>query len=266
MAPPDSLAGRPEHRLVGRALLPKQPLRRPKLYEMIATKLEEWIGAGRFKEGETLPSERELMQVFGVGRTSVREALFALSRMGLVKLQPGGKPVVVRPDAGTVLNGLSGIVRYLLADPKSERDFQEARSLWEGAVARVAATKAGPDAIAELEQALEANRQALGDLQAFIQTDIEFHYRIASISGNPLFTSLHEAFTAWLVEQRSTSIAVPEAAQAAYRAHRRIFQAIAAHEAEAAQRAMAEHLDEVARYYWGAKEHYRREARNSDGP
>ena len=67
------------------------PVRRRKLYEEIVDRLEALMLDGTLAPGDQLPSERELMVTFQVGRTAVREALFALSRMGLISLQNGAK-------------------------------------------------------------------------------------------------------------------------------------------------------------------------------
>ena len=69
-------------------------IRRRKLYEEVMKGREEMIQDGQFGLGDFLPSERELMQHFGVGRPAVREALFALQRMGLVVVATGERPRV----------------------------------------------------------------------------------------------------------------------------------------------------------------------------
>jgi len=65
------------------------PIRRRKLSEEAVLRLEAMIRDGTFPSGSLLPPERELMKVFGVGRASIREALYALNRMGLVLLRNG---------------------------------------------------------------------------------------------------------------------------------------------------------------------------------
>src|SRR5580704_13004740 len=62
------------------------PIRREKLSDLAAQRLEALIGDGTFPTGTMLPSERELMKIFRVGRTSIREALYALNRQGLIRL------------------------------------------------------------------------------------------------------------------------------------------------------------------------------------
>lgn len=63
----------------------KKPVVRKKLSETVEEELEMMIRQGELAEGEALPSERDLMAAFGVGRPSIRDALSALQRKGLVK-------------------------------------------------------------------------------------------------------------------------------------------------------------------------------------
>ena len=81
--------------------LRRRPLARKKLSEMVEEELEQMIRRGEFGEGGQLPSERELMAFFNVGRPSVREALAALKRKGLVQINNGERARVSRPSADT---------------------------------------------------------------------------------------------------------------------------------------------------------------------
>jgi DNA-binding FadR family transcriptional regulator len=230
-----------------------QPVRRRKLYEEIVEKIQELMLDGRLAPGDQLPSERDLMSRFQVGRTAVREALFALNRMGLISLQNGERAVVTRPTPKILLNELSGAVRHMLAAPDGVRHFQNARALFETALARDAAVNASDEDIGRLETALLRNREALSDADAFIASDVAFHYVLAEMPRNPIFTALHAAIAEWLQEQRATSVHEHGSPEAACRAHERIFNAIRAHDPDAAERAMRDHLDEVGRFYWQAR-------------
>jgi DNA-binding FadR family transcriptional regulator len=193
------------------------------------------------------------MSRFQVGRTAVREALFALNRMGLISLQNGERAQVTRPTPKILLNELSGAVRHMLAAPDGVRHFQHARALFETALARDAAANASEEDIGRLEAALLRNREALGDAGAFVASDVAFHYVLAEMPRNPIFTALHVAIAEWLQEQRATSMHEHGSPEAAYRAHERIFRAVKAHDPEAAERAMRDHLEEVGRFYWQAR-------------
>lgn len=226
------------------------PIRRRKLYEEVASRIEEMIHVGRFSPGDRLPSEKEIMEELGVGRSAVREAMLSLQKMGLVTVRSGERARVTTPTANVLVHELSGAARLLLAQEGGVQKFQEARALFEIGLARLAAEQATPEDLRELKTALENNKASIGDNFVFMQTDVAFHYVIAAIPRNPIFTSLHDAVVGWLTEQRATSGRAPTADRDAYAAHERIYDAIAAHDPAEAQRAMQDHLAQVSKYYW----------------
>jgi GntR family transcriptional repressor for pyruvate dehydrogenase complex len=223
------------------------PVRRSRLSDEAALRLETLIRDGTFPEGTLLPSERELMKIFQVGRASMREALYALGRMGLIQVRNGERPLVTRPKPENLITEFSGAARYLLSQPNGTAHFQEARALLEVGVARAAAAKASDEDIERLKRALDANAAALSDLNRFERTDVAFHYVLARITQNPIFTAVHDALVEWLTHQRTMTVRTPGAAEGALAYHRQIFAAVSARNPDAAAKAMQDHLDEVAR-------------------
>jgi GntR family transcriptional regulator, sialic acid-inducible nan operon repressor len=230
------------------------PIRRRKLYEDVAREIERLIRDDGLLPGDRMPSERELMERFQVGRSAVREAMLSLQKMGLVTVSSGERARVASPTPKAMVAELSGVARLLLAQPGGVRRFQEARLLFEVGLARLAAMQRTEADLQRLQVALEANRRSIGDHADFIRTDVAFHHAIACIPANPIFTSLYEALIEWLREQRLVSGRTPGAGEDAYAAHTRIYEAIAAGDAAAAELAMERHLQAVAGRYWQARE------------
>jgi DNA-binding FadR family transcriptional regulator len=226
------------------------PIKRQRIYEEVERRLEDDITHGRLKVGDAVPSERDLMHRFGVGRPAVREALLALQRKGLVRIGAGERTRVSRPTIDAVVDGVSGAVRLILATAEGVRDLQHARRFFECALTRYVAQHAAPEDIERLRVRLAANKAALGDPAAFERTDVEFHYEIALCAGNPIFPSLHQATVGWLTQQRTLSLMQPGALRSAYAFHARVFEAIAARDPDAAEAAMQAHLGAVEEYYW----------------
>jgi DNA-binding FadR family transcriptional regulator len=231
----------------------QNPIRRRKLYEEVALRIEGMIQDGRYAPGDRLPSEKEIMGELGVGRSAVREAMLSLQKMGLLTVRSGERARVTAPTAEVLVNELSGAARLLLAQEGGVQRFQEARALFEIGLVRLAAQRASPKDIGRLQRLLEANGRAIGNQADFMRTDVDFHYAIASIPGNAIFTSLYDAVVEWLTEQREISGLAPQAGMVAFKAHTRIFHAIAEHRPAEAQIAMEEHLDQVANFYWQMK-------------
>jgi len=230
-----------------------KPIQRRRLYEEVERLLEVEIASGRLQVGDTIPSERDLMLHYGVGRPAIREALLSLSRKGLLRFGAGERTRVSKPTIDAVIQGVSGPIAMLLASPQGIRDLQYARRFFECGLAREAAGGSRPGTIERLRMRLEANREAIGNPGEFERTDVEFHFELAIASGNPIFTALHQATVGWLSQQRAISLRQPGALKAAYRYHVRIFEAIADRDVDAAESAMRSHLLSVERYFWRAK-------------
>ena len=228
------------------------PIRTRRLHEEVAARVEAAIAAGALGPGDSLPSERALMARYGVGRPAVREALLSLQPRGLIERRNGERARVATPSAAEIVSQIALPVRRMLADADNVRYFQATRRLFEAAIARQAARLATPEQVERLRGALDANRRALGDSQAFARSDVAFHFAIVEILGNPIFTALHEALVGWLTEQRAVTLTTGHAFGVALAAHERIFAAIEAHDPDAAEAAMGSHLDEVADLYWRA--------------
>lgn len=231
---------------IGRSL-GRRPLARKKLSEMVEEELEQMIRRREFAEGEPLPSERELMAFFNVGRPSVREALAALKRKGLVQISNGERARVSRPSADTIISELSGMAKDFLSHPGGIAHFEQLRLFFESSLVRYAAEKATDEQLERLTKALDINRQSLADNAQFIRSDVEFHRVLAEIPGNPIFMAIHVALLDWLIAARP---AVPDAEliehnNISYQQHIAIVDAIRKRDPDEADRALQTHLNSV---------------------
>jgi GntR family transcriptional repressor for pyruvate dehydrogenase complex len=234
-----------------------RPIRPQKLYEQVVARLEARIIDRTYEAGDLLPSERDLMREYGVGRPAIREALAHLRNMGLVELRSGERATVIQPTPEVVVETLSGVARHMLAAQDGIRSFQDARVFFEVGLARHAAANAMPEDIEQLRVALEVNHDALRDLDRFETTDVAFHYVLAVIPRNPIFPAIHAAIAEWLVQQRHITLnwrGRKGTAEQAYEAHKAICDAIAARDADRAEAAMRDHLGHVANVFWEAME------------
>lgn len=232
---------------LGRSLR-RRPLARKKLSEMVEEELEQMIRRHEFGEGEQLPSERELMAFFNVGRPSVREALAALKRKGLVQINNGERARVSRPSADTIISELSGMAKDFLTHPGGIAHFEQLRLFFESSLVRYAAEHATDEQIALLTKALEINSQSLDDNALFIRSDVEFHRVLAEIPGNPIFMAIHVALLDWLIAARPS---VPdrelhEHNNVSYQQHIVIVDAIRQRDPDKADRALQTHLNSVS--------------------
>ena len=221
----------------------KYKIERRTLSEQVAERLEKEIRDGHYKAGDTMPSERELMEQFGVGRPAIREALFYLQKLGFVAIHSGTRPRVIKPTLDAVLPRLFGSLRGLLEEPDGQTALQEARVLFEVVVARTVAESATKADLRRLDEALAANRAAMGDEAAFKTSDVAFHAALAQATGNPIVVALHDAMALLLDDRRALVLHGEGEDQAAYRAHCDIVAAIVAGSPDGAEAAMRAHLE-----------------------
>jgi DNA-binding FadR family transcriptional regulator len=227
-----------------------EPIPRRKLYQEVVSRLLERIRAAEFPPGEHLPSERQLMEAYRVGRPAVREALLTLQRMGLIEISHGERARVLEPTARAVVNQIADLAQHLLAtSPQSLDHLKEARVLFEVGMVRIAAAKATSADIARLEAAFVDHERSLSDLSQFTHRDMVFHRTIASISRNPIYLALSQAMFEWLSKFHVELVRVPGAERLTTDEHRLIFERIADHDAEGAAAAMTAHLMRANRLY-----------------
>lgn len=222
-----------------------------RICDEIASTLTEQINSGELADGSLLPSERELVEMFGASRNAVREALHTLQAQGLIAVRPKARARVTQLNDGTFFKQLSGVALALLARPNGAADFEEARTLFECGLARYAARYASPKVIEALLVALIENKKAIGTPKLFVDTDKAFHDILVGIPHNPIFTALNRALGEWMQALRAvpSQASIKGAIQSAYDGHHDIYNAIAAHDVEAADRAMANHLKTGSEFY-----------------
>ncbi|MBB6111121.1 FadR/GntR family transcriptional regulator [Mucilaginibacter lappiensis] len=160
------------------------------LAEEVAEQLRKAIADGKYKTGEQLPTEPELMKQFGVGRSSVREAIRILANSGLLRVQQG---------VGTFIEAPAGINEPFHQRLKraEAHDLDEVRQLLEMKIAEKAAANRTEADLKKIKAKLD-KRTAMafgGSMEECIEADIEFHMSIAEAAGNPILTDLYQSFS-----------------------------------------------------------------------
>ncbi len=220
-----------------------EPIRRRKLADDVQDRLLELIRGGTVAPGDTLPSERELMQLYGVGRPAIREAMQNMERMGLISIKHGERPRVAEPSLARTVEQMSETMRHLLVHSPADLDhLKEARATFEVQMARIASQKWAGDDLGAIAAIIDRQEAASADSPRFLEFDGAFHHAIASLSGNPIFASLSQALFGWLSQFHVDLVRRPGMEKLTIREHRGILQAIADRDPDAAGKAMADHL------------------------
>ncbi|WP_207510986.1 FadR/GntR family transcriptional regulator [Longitalea luteola] len=163
---------------------------RRSLADEVAAQLQQQITLGKYKTGEQLPIEPELMKTFGVGRSTIREAIKILVNSGLLRVQQG---------LGTFVEGAEGIKEPLPQRLKRAdfKDLDEVRQLIEIKIAEKAAANRTEDDLKEIRHWLSARKKAATEnlLLESVEADIRFHTAIAVASKNEILADLYKTFS-----------------------------------------------------------------------
>ena len=228
----------------------QEPIVRRKLYQEVQERLVQRLNAGEWSPGDQLPSERELMEFYGVGRVAVREALQELARSGIVEISHGERARVVVPTASLLIQQIAEGTRHLLRmQPEMLAHLKEARLFLETGMVRLAAQRATDEDVQLLRERWHTHQDALQDLDHFIEGDMQFHREIARISGNPIFPAIVEAMFGWANEHYRFIVRAPGVEALTLAEHERIVQAIEQRDPDAAEQAMRDHLTRVSEQY-----------------
>lgn len=172
---------------------------RNSLSEEVAQRLQAQIGEAKYAIGEKLPSEPALMQEFGVGRSSIREAVRLLVNSGLVRVQQGLGTFVLTQQPPP-----EPLAKRLLRE--NAQDLKEVRQLLETKIVAKAAQQRTEQDIATMRQLLDERNTAVRSHlpQQAIEADIRFHGSVAEAGKNPILTELYKTFIEHQLKQAFT--------------------------------------------------------------
>jgi GntR family transcriptional repressor for pyruvate dehydrogenase complex len=220
--------------------------RTEKIAESVARQILQNIQANRLGPGSMLPGESAMVEQFGAGRGSVREALRILEVNGLVTLKPGphGGPVVAPHDPG---NFGQMMTLHLQSLGASYRQLLEARLEYEVVLARKAAEQTGEEAGRLVRESLAPRQDGDGDRQ-YASATSRFHRAVGMASGNPVLALAADSIYAiWSV--RVTEVLYPPEARAeVFKQHGAIGRAIERRDPKRAERLMREHMLDYVEY------------------
>jgi GntR family transcriptional repressor for pyruvate dehydrogenase complex len=215
---------------------------RSTLPEEIAHRLLTLIKDQHLRPGDRLPAERSLAEMMDVSRPVVREALRALAFMGVVDIRQGAGTYVASLEPRQLIAHLS----FAFAkDTVALVQLLEARRVIEAGNARLAALRIKECELSRLEDLVVSLANHMDDPNRFSDADVALHEAISAAADNFLlsqFTGVISTLGKASRERTSRSRGVREAT---VRDHWRILGALRAHDANAAERAMLDHLDHV---------------------
>jgi GntR family transcriptional regulator, transcriptional repressor for pyruvate dehydrogenase complex len=218
-----------------------EAIRKNKVYEEVARQIERLI-LKKLRPGDKLPSERELAEMLGVSRSSIRDAIRSLELMGLVEPRQGAGTIVCEVSAESLVNPLSNL---LVRQQQQVSELLDFRKMLEPPLAARAATHASDEEVAEMEEILRRQDEKLRLGRLAIEEDSEFHYSVAMASENTVVLKVLDILMDLLRETRERSLQLDGRPQKSLAGHRRILAAIKRHDGEAAKAAMRRHIEDI---------------------
>lgn len=220
------------------------PITRQKLSDQVFERLWDMIVSGELAPGDVIPSERVLMDKFGVGRPAVREALQSLANKGVITISHGERSRVNELTANIAVDQIEDIAKLLLSsEPSNLGHLKQIRKIIEVGAVRIAAENANSDDIQKLREIIELQKSKLKDSKEFIKVDIEFHTAISKISKNPLLQTVTQAMLTWLFEYYTPLLHWAGREDTTLFEHSNLVDLIEAGNADDAANLMRKHLD-----------------------
>ena len=155
--------------------------------EIIINEIVEHVKSGQLKPGDKLPTERDMTQMFGVGRSSIREAIKGLVLSGYLE-SAQGKGTFVRKDLPINDLDLNHLQNTLIAEQIVE--LMELRVILECNAVKLAAQRASSQDIQRINQALERMQACQSEIKKFYDPDFEFHVAIAEATHNETISEM----------------------------------------------------------------------------
>ncbi|POQ99134.1 hypothetical protein AU468_11010 [Alkalispirochaeta sphaeroplastigenens] len=213
--------------------------------------LKEVIASGKYRPGDRLPTEKELSEMLGVGRSSVREAIKVFQHLGVVESR-AAKGTFLRERAHISSEAIAWALLLGDDDLQDVMELREAietvcfarltRELAEGSESAQTVLKALQEQVAVMERAAAGNQ-----VQDLVEADYRFHGHIVRAGGNHLFRALYSSLHAFLSEEiRSSYTEMAELSEAA-RDHAEIIAVLQSQSPEEACIRHREHFERTRR-------------------
>jgi GntR family transcriptional repressor for pyruvate dehydrogenase complex len=218
-------------------------IEQPDLLRKIVAQIKHNISTGQLAKGDKLLSERQMAEMFGLSRATVREAIKALDMLGLVECSHGSGNYISSNLSNSLSEPLS--IMFMLEGGNIEQTHELRRAI-EFAAAGAAARRIKPDSLKHLNS-LCSKIENSADENEKAKYDLEFHYEIAAASQNPLLVTLLNAAETLISEHiqdaRAGILRIRGNEAIINRQHRELLDALGRGDAEAAERTALAHME-----------------------
>ena len=217
-------------------------LERRSIAEQVANRIMGMIKSGNLKPGDRLPTEQQMTIAFGISRPPLREALKALTLMGVLVSRQGGRYTVTDLSPSRLVAPFNSVLA--VADYDVHQQF-ETRTVVDLELVRLCCERASAEQRQRIHKLAVDGRAFHGDPVAFRLLDIEYHQAINDGARNALLSALAQVLYDLGLDVRRTASEIPGVIDISVRQHVEVADAILAHDAPAAVAAYRRHLEHV---------------------
>ena len=220
-----------------------KPIERVPVVIQVVNNIQELIDNTELKPGDKVPTEKELIEMFGVGRSTVREALRMLQAKGVVEFKQGKGAFVAEKTEDPQISAKNWFKEL----GAKVADFMEMRLAVEPISTRLAIQRATAEEVAKIAEAHNMYIQSIpaGDPLKLASYDEAFHLEIARATHNELFYNIQIAIKECFFETRVKSFSIKERINGAVIPHQRVLDAFYTKDSEAGFLVMHDHLDKA---------------------
>jgi GntR family transcriptional regulator, transcriptional repressor for pyruvate dehydrogenase complex len=223
-----------------------EPIKRLNVTDSIVNQIKELVLQGKLNRGDKLPPERELMNLFGVGRPSLREALKVLEAQGLIE----------KTQKGTIISGnqdkffSDSLMFQLYFSSADWQDIFESRIFMEKELTYIATNRATAEDFAEIEQTIVDMELAVDkeNVEEYITANLLFHERIAKSSHNVVMYHLYQSINKLIEHAQEQAVTVSGIMNDSLQYHKDIHAAMQLRNAQLASELMVGHINSVHRF------------------
>lgn len=219
-----------------------EPLNQSRAFESVVRQIREAIYAGKLKQGDKLPTEREMAAQFAVSRAAIRSAVLSLEQSGLLEIRKGPKGgfFIREPDFKSVRDSLNDLIQLGHA---SISDLTEARSIIEPNTAALAAKRASAEDLDNLTESIRTFKSRVAEGLPPEAADLQFHTCIAEAAKNPVIVMMMRSLMDLLYKNIGSYFITPKPGKSIGAQHQKILEAIETGDSERARKTMLSHLE-----------------------
>jgi GntR family transcriptional repressor for pyruvate dehydrogenase complex len=225
------------------------PVQRVRAAQAVVEQIRDLLAQGRVKVGDRLPAERNLADLLGVGRSTIREGLRIMESLGMIAVRPGDGTYLTDPAVPQAV-GLPG--GGLLNAWRTRQDLFELRMVLEPGLAALAARRASPEDLIKMHAILAAQRGALERGESGMEEDVAFHCLIAEVTGNAPLIEIMRGLTHLLRETRNPALRENGRPHRSLQQNQAILAAIEGRNPDLAMRRMFAHIRSIERILFSA--------------